>query len=125
MNLKTRPFRIPLRSLLPRDAENYIAAGKGIGVTHITNGCYRLHSIEWNIGESAGALAAWCLDRGVSPKSVAARPAAVGDFQSLLRKLGVELEWPQVEKGTSYYSAAREVPDWDWGTYDRKARWSI
>ncbi|MGG2474547.1 FAD-dependent oxidoreductase, partial [Rhizobium sp. BR5] len=34
---------------------------KNIGTTHITNGCYRLHPVEWNIGEVAGMLAAYCL----------------------------------------------------------------
>lgn len=29
---------------------------KNIGITHITNGCYRLHPVEWNIGEAAGYL---------------------------------------------------------------------
>ena len=29
------------RALLP--------APKNIGTTHITNGCYRLHPVEWNI----------------------------------------------------------------------------
>ena len=38
--------------------------GKNIGTTHITNGCYRLHPVEWNVGEVAGMLAAHCLDCG-------------------------------------------------------------
>nr|WP_246320979.1 FAD-dependent oxidoreductase [Paenibacillus germinis] len=29
---------------------------------HITNGCYRLHPVEWIIGEAAGYLAADCLE---------------------------------------------------------------
>ena len=33
---------------------NLLPAGKNIGTTHITNGCYRLHPVEWNIGEVAG-----------------------------------------------------------------------
>ena len=35
-------------------AENLLPACKNLGVTHITNGCYRLHPVEWNIGEAAG-----------------------------------------------------------------------
>ena len=34
--------------------ENLIAAGKCLGTTHITNGAYRLHPVEWNAGEAAG-----------------------------------------------------------------------
>jgi hypothetical protein len=41
--------------------ENILPACKNIGTTHITNGCYRLHPIEWNIGESVGFLLAFCL----------------------------------------------------------------
>ena len=52
------PFEIPLGALLPRRVTNLLPAGKNIGTTHITNGCYRLHPVEWNIGEAAGALAA-------------------------------------------------------------------
>jgi FAD dependent oxidoreductase len=36
--------------------ENLLPACKNIGATHITNGCYRLHPVEWNIGEAAGSL---------------------------------------------------------------------
>ncbi|MCX6607093.1 MAG: FAD-dependent oxidoreductase [Acidobacteria bacterium] len=53
-----RPFQIPLGALQPKDPiENFLPAGKNIGVTHLANGAYRLHPIEWNIGESAAILA--------------------------------------------------------------------
>jgi hypothetical protein len=53
-----RPFQIPAGALLPKDPiENFLPAGKNIGVTHLTNGAYRLHPIEWNIGEAAAMLA--------------------------------------------------------------------
>ena len=42
------PFELPLGSLIPRRLNNLIAANKNIGTTHITNGCYRLHPVEWN-----------------------------------------------------------------------------
>ena len=32
---------------------NLLAAAKNIGTTHITNGCFRLHPVEWNTGEAA------------------------------------------------------------------------
>ncbi|MGH3372467.1 MAG: FAD-dependent oxidoreductase, partial [Nocardioidaceae bacterium] len=61
------PFEVPLRALLPVRVENLLPAAKNIGTTHITNGCYRLHPVEWNGGEAAGALAAFCLDRAATP----------------------------------------------------------
>jgi len=93
--LKTAPFQIPLGALLPQRLENLLPAGKNIGVTHITNGCYRLHPVEWNIGESVGNLVAFCLDRKCPPRQVRADPARLGDFQALLRRTGVPLAWPK------------------------------
>jgi FAD dependent oxidoreductase len=90
------PFQIPLGALIPRRVENLLAAGKNLGVTHITNGCYRLHPVEWNTGEAAGALAAHCLRQNLSPRAVRNTPALLADFQRLLtEKLGFELHWPE------------------------------
>lgn len=88
------PFQIPLGALVPVRLENLLPAGKNIGTTHITNGCYRLHPVEWNIGEAAGLLAAFCLRDDLRPRQVQGDPARLADFQSLLRAQGVELEWP-------------------------------
>ncbi|MGC0252463.1 FAD-dependent oxidoreductase [Pseudactinotalea sp. Z1748] len=93
------PFQIPLRALVPQRMRNVLAAGKNISTTHITNGCYRLHPVEWNIGESAGHLAAFCLDEGTEPHAVAGSDALVGQIQTRLESAGVELAWPTI----SYY----------------------
>jgi hypothetical protein len=90
---RTRPFQIPLGALLPRRMENVLAAAKNIGATHITNGCYRLHPVEWNIGEAAGALAAAALDRDVIPRRIHAEPTRLADFQASLLAEGVPLAW--------------------------------
>lgn len=87
------PFQIPLGALLPVRVENLLPACKNLGVTHVTNGCYRLHPVEWNIGESAGALAAFCIDRDVPPRAVRERPDLLKAFQDLLVAQGVELSW--------------------------------
>jgi hypothetical protein len=97
IDVASSPFRIPLGALIPRRVENLLPANKNLGTTHITNGCYRLHPVEWNIGEAAGALAAFCLDRGVSPRAVRNTPALLGEFQSRLVAQGIELGWPAVE----------------------------
>lgn len=88
------PFQIPLGALLPKRVTNLVAGCKNLGVTHITNGCYRLHTVEWNIGESAGAVAGFAAKKGISPKQVRADAALLADFQKRLRDGGVELEWP-------------------------------
>jgi len=90
---RTRPFQIPLGALLPRRLDNMIAAAKNIGTTHVTNGCYRLHPVEWNIGEAAGALAATALDQDVTPRRVHAEPMRLASFQASLLAEGVPLAW--------------------------------
>lgn len=95
------PFQIPLGALIPQRVENLLPACKNLGVTHVTNGCYRLHPVEWNVGEAAGALAAWCLARGLQPRQVRGDAALLNDFQTLLRdKLGFILEWPEYARIT-------------------------
>jgi hypothetical protein len=91
----TLPFQIPLGALIPRRVENLLPACKNLGVTHLTNGCYRLHPVEWNIGEASGTLAAFCTAQKKSPREVWNKPELVADFQKLLRVDGVRLEWPK------------------------------
>jgi len=78
----------------PWDWPNLLPACKNIGTTHITNGCYRLHPVEWNIGESAAFPAAFCLDRDTTPAEVHENPSLLQDFQKALVEQGVGLEWP-------------------------------
>jgi hypothetical protein len=95
VDISSWPFQIPLGALIPVRVENLLPAAKNLGVTHITNGCYRLHPVEWNVGEAAGALAAWCLEHDVTPRAVRNTPERLRDFQRLLStRLGVGLEWP-------------------------------
>ncbi|MFB2556930.1 FAD-dependent oxidoreductase [Herbiconiux liangxiaofengii] len=90
------PFQIPLGTLIPRDVSNLLAANKNIGTTHITNGAYRLHPVEWSIGEAVGALAAFCAETGMAPSAVHASRGAVADLQRVLSgRLGVALEWSE------------------------------
>jgi hypothetical protein len=50
---------------------------------------------EWNIGEAAGALAAFCLERGEPPGAVRDNDELLSAFQKTLERLGVPLRWPQ------------------------------
>ncbi len=90
---RTKPFQIPLGALLPVRVSNLIAAAKNIGTTHITNGCYRLHPIEWNIGEAAGELAALALELRVAPAAVHERADLLARLQRRLLAQGVPLAW--------------------------------
>jgi hypothetical protein len=81
-----RPFQLPMAALLPRDnVENFLPAGKNLGVTHLTNGAFRLHPVEWNVGEAAAMIASLQIERGVRPEAMA--------VQRELARAGVPLVW--------------------------------
>ena len=93
VDVEALPFQIPLGALIPKKVENLLAACKNIGTTHITNGCYRLHPIEWNIGEVVGNLLAFCMSKNLEPKQVRNDKKLLHEFQLNLVKKGFELEW--------------------------------
>ena len=95
IDIASLPFQIPLGALLPKRVENLLPACKNLGVTHITNGCYRLHPVEWNIGEAVGALAAFCLTKKRLPREVRAKAELLKEFQEQLTNQGVRLGWPK------------------------------
>ena len=95
IDVDSLPFQIPLGALIPRRVENLLPACKNLGTTHITNGCYRLHPVEWNIGEAAGALAAYCLAKKRQPREVRNQGELLRSFQNLLADQGVPLAWPK------------------------------
>lgn len=94
IDVSSLPFEIPLGSLLPQTKENLLPACKNLGVTHITNGCYRLHPVEWNIGESAGMLAAFSMLKKEKPRGIRNRPELLADFQRTIQQQGIEIRWP-------------------------------
>src|SRR5690606_8447512 len=63
-------FQIPLGALLPIRMSNLLPANKNIGTTHISNGCFRLHPVEWCIGEAVGYLVHFAKLKNISPKKV-------------------------------------------------------
>ncbi len=93
VSCRTRPFQISLGSLIPVRMANLIAAAKNIGTTHISNGCYRLHPVEWNIGESAGLLAAYAIKHAVSPRTIRQDSTLLRSFQRKLLSDGIPLAW--------------------------------
>ncbi|WP_245741269.1 FAD-dependent oxidoreductase [Herbiconiux ginsengi] len=96
IDVECAPFEIPLGALVPVRTRNLIPAAKNIGTTHITNGAYRLHPVEWNVGESAGELASFCLEQSLTPRDVVSDPELVHRFQTRLVEAGVEIHWPEI-----------------------------
>jgi hypothetical protein len=94
IDFNSLPFQIPLGALLPQVMDNIFPANKNIGTTHITNGCYRLHPVEWSIGEAVGLLTAYAINNKVIPREVWEKTNLLEDFQSFINKQGVETQWP-------------------------------
>lgn len=105
-----KPFEIPLRSLIPIRVTNLLPACKNIGATHITNGAYRLHPVEWNVGEAAGMLATFALTSDLPARGVTANGATLRAFQKQLLARGVPLFWwTDVHFGDPWFTAAHLV----------------
>ena len=89
------PFQIPLGALIPLKMENLLPANKNVGTTHLTNGCYRLHPVEWSIGEAVGMLVPFLMHKGVGPHEVYKNQKLIREFQTLVRQQGIETKWPE------------------------------
>ena len=96
IDVSSLPFQIPLGCADSQTCWKIYFPRARTSATHITNGCYRLHPVEWNIGESAGVLAAKAVAAKEPPrafyKDLKRRAALQADLQSQ----GVELDWPRI-----------------------------
>ena len=103
-----KPFQIPLGALIPQRIENLLASSKDIGTTHITNGAYRLHSVEWAIGEAAGTLASFAVDHGVIPRHIEEDDTLIQQLQLTLLACGSPVYWfDDLELGDPAFRAAQ------------------
>ena len=84
----TRPFQIPMGALIPSDCHNLILACKNIATTHLSNGSYRLHPVEWNIGAAAGLIAKFASSRHIAPSKI-----PVSSIQKTLIAMGHPIAW--------------------------------
>jgi hypothetical protein len=94
IDVSSLPFQIPLGALIPQRVENLLPACKNIGTTHVTNGCYRLHPVEWSIGEAVGELLAFCTAKKRVPRQVRKDAKLLADYQAQLTRAGSDLHWP-------------------------------
>ncbi len=95
VDVSSLPFQIPMGALIPRRVENLLAGCKNLGVTHITNGCYRLHPVEWGIGEAAGQIAAEAVVTGRPPRQIRKDKKLLAAMQAKMTAQGIELAWPK------------------------------
>lgn len=97
IDISSLPFQIPLGSLIPIRIKNLIPACKNLGVTHLTNGCYRLHPVEWAIGEAAGSLAAFSIKSSSEIQKVYDSQNQRADYLKMLDSLGVRRVWKETK----------------------------
>ena len=89
----TRPFQIPLGALIPPDCHNLFCANKNIATTHLSNGSYRLHPVEWSIGTGAGMAAAIALKHHTTPADIVRQKDLLHEVQRRLMQSGTALGW--------------------------------
>src|SRR5687767_4070575 len=63
-------YDIPLRALMPKNAEGLIVAGRCISGTHEAHSSYRVMPIVMATGQAAGVTAALAARRGVQPRAL-------------------------------------------------------
>lgn len=87
------PYEVPMGALIPETMNGLIAGAKNIGTTHMTNAAYRLHPIEWAIGEAAGTLAAYSVSWGIEARDAFANEAHARELEDRLLTDGSPLYW--------------------------------
>lgn len=95
VDMESCPFQIPMGAMIPVKTKNLIPGCKNIGTTHITNGCYRLHPVEWNIGESAALMSVYAIEQECTIREIYEDKNKLKEFQAFLVKEGIELSWPE------------------------------
>ncbi len=91
------PYSLPLGAFVPRSGpENIIPAAKDFGASRLASASARMHPTEWEAGEIAGNLAAFCLEHGVSPADIRQTPALLAAFQARLETGGITTRWPGI-----------------------------
>ncbi|HUV06765.1 MAG TPA: FAD-dependent oxidoreductase [Spirochaetia bacterium] len=78
-----KAYGIPYRCLLPRDAANFLVAGRCLSATHEAQATARVMGTCMAMGEAAGTAAALAVKAGVQPREV-----DIAALQGALKKQG-------------------------------------
>lgn len=68
--IRTKPYHIPYRCLVPLDSDNMLLAGRCISGDFYPHASYRVMGNMAGTGEAAGYAAAICVRENISPKKV-------------------------------------------------------
>ncbi len=89
---RTKPFTIPAGALVPASTDGLVLSSKSLGTTHLTNAAYRMHPIEWAIGEASGLLAAQAVSKNLNPRDIVTG-SNLRRLQAALASRGVPMTW--------------------------------
>ncbi|MHA6484949.1 FAD-dependent oxidoreductase [Paenibacillus sp. strain BS8-2] len=64
-------YHIPFRSLYSANVSNMLMAGRNISASHVAFGTTRVMATCAVMGEAAGTAAAMCVERGITPRTLA------------------------------------------------------
>ena len=84
LQVPTKEYGIPYRSLIPLNTEGLLTAGRVISGTRLAHSSYRVQRICWHIGEAAGAAAAMAAAEGADIRDV-----VVAELQTRLKGYGL------------------------------------
>jgi len=84
--IKTQPYNIPYRSLVPLDVDNMLLAGRCISGDFYPHASYRVMGNMAATGEAAGYAASICVKESILPKEVDGKK-----IRSFMDKKGYEL----------------------------------
>ncbi|MDV3353102.1 FAD-dependent oxidoreductase [Leptothoe sp. LEGE 181152] len=87
------PFTLPAGALVPINTDGLVLSAKSIGTTHITNAAYRMHPVEWAIGEAGGFLAAFSVWTGKQPREIVRNESLLRKLQGFLTRNGIPIVW--------------------------------
>lgn len=98
-------FNIPLGCLIPKGKSHFIVAEKSISVSNLVNGASRLQPVVIQIGQAAGALAAYCVQKRISPEKASVRAIQ----QILLKSKGYLMPYFDVPPTHPHWEAIQRV----------------
>jgi len=78
------PYSIPLRSLYSKNINNLMMAGRNISASHVAFTSARVMATCSVIGQAAGTAAAFCAQRGLSPRTLSQDKARLTELQQTL-----------------------------------------
>lgn len=87
------PYEIPYRCLVPKSVDNLLVAGRPISADHVAHGSLRVMGTTMALGEAAGAAAALCRTRGITPRRLDGRELRVDlERAGALPQIGIRVK---------------------------------